>query len=107
MLDMSSNTLGLVLGFGAADFQGELPLGWVAFGLPFSQGDLDRTGGFDGLLEAGDVHLFAEDLRELLDLGQLTQVLEAEVEQEFLRGPVEHGSAHDFLPSGDADEALL
>src|SRR5207245_5953527 len=61
----------------------------------------------DRPLEAGHVHLFAEHLGELLDLGQLGEISQAEVQQELLGGAVEHGPADHGLAAGDADEALL
>src|SRR5712691_5241983 len=68
---------------------------------------LRRRGGLDRALEAGHVHLLAQHLGELLDLGQLGQVLEPEVEEELLGGAVKDGPAHHLLAAQDADEPLL
>src|SRR5712691_4408062 len=106
---MSSVTLGIfrvlhlrvLLALGA---EGQFPLPLATL---LGQRHLDRAWRLDRLLQAVDVHLLAEHLRELLDLRQLAEVLQAEVEEELLRGAVEHRTADHFLAPRDADEALL
>ena len=75
--------------------------------LGVGEADLDGQRGLDRPLQPGHVHLLAEHLGELLDLRELLEVLEAEVEEELLRGAVEDRPAHDLLAAHDADEALL